>query len=96
MDSPRRSIAKALSWQGIGLVVTVLLGRLFFGSWQAASAFALTGQAVAVVVYVLHERAWARIDWGRVGPADGAPDQAAPISSPASTRSIRATVSSNP
>lgn len=93
MESRARSIAKAISWQGLGLLVTLLLGWLFFGSWRVAGAFALTGQAIALVAYFLHERLWARIGWGRQS-APGA--QAAPIASPASARSIRATVSSTP
>lgn len=64
MDSRARSIAKAISWQILGLIVTALIGWLYTGSLQQAGGFAVTLQLVGFVIYVVHERAWQAVPWG--------------------------------
>ncbi len=65
-DSPRRSIVKALTWQAMGLLVMTAISWLVTGSVSAGGAIAVLGAATGLVTYVLHERFWARIGWGRV------------------------------
>jgi len=38
---------------------------MFTGSLGASSGIALSGAAVGLVSYVLHEKAWSWIAWGR-------------------------------
>lgn len=64
MEARRRTLAKALSWQGVGLLSTTALGWLATGSWSAGGALALSSAALGLVCYVVHERAWARVRWG--------------------------------
>lgn len=66
MESPTRTIAKAVSWQSLGLFSMTLIGYLFTGSVAAAGSLAVVTTLIGAVCYVLHERAWNRISWGRV------------------------------
>jgi uncharacterized membrane protein len=63
-ETPMRSIVKAATWQGLGLVVMTFISWAITGSVTAGSAIALLGMAVGLVTYVLHERLWARVHWG--------------------------------
>ena len=66
MDSNRRTIAKAICWQAMGLIVMTLIGYLFTGSASQGATLALTSAAIGMVTYFLHEKAWARVRWGRL------------------------------
>ena len=65
MDQRRRSIAKALTWQALGLLVMTLLGFVATGSLRTAGGLALSAAAISTVTYILHERIWDHIRWGR-------------------------------
>lgn len=64
-DGLRRSSAKAASWRALASLDTTLLAFLFTGS--VATAVSIGGLEVAtkLVLYVAHERLWARIPFGR-------------------------------
>jgi len=68
MESPTRTIAKAVSWQLLGLLSMTLIGYLFTGSVAAAGSLAVVTTIIGAVCYVLHERLWNRIAWGRIDP----------------------------
>lgn len=68
MESPTRTIAKAVSWQTLGLLSMTLIGYLFTGSVMAAGSLAVVTTVIGAICYVLHERVWNRISWGRVEP----------------------------
>ncbi|MDZ7843082.1 MAG: DUF2061 domain-containing protein [Gammaproteobacteria bacterium] len=68
MESATRTIAKAVSWQLLGLCSMTLIGYLFTGSVAAAGSLAVVTTIFGAVCYVLHERAWNRISWGRCDP----------------------------
>lgn len=65
MDRPIRTLAKSLSWQGIGLISMTAIGFMFTGSVMQGGGIALFSAGLSLIVYVLHERAWARVRWGR-------------------------------
>ncbi|QYO75350.1 DUF2061 domain-containing protein [Devosia salina] len=67
MESPARSIVKAITWQLLGLVTMTALAWLATGSLAAAGGLAISGALSGFVCFILHERLWARISWGR-GP----------------------------
>lgn len=69
MESPRRTIAKAVSWQTLGLFTMAVIGFFFTGSIMAAGSMAIVTTFSGAVCYVLHERAWNRIVWGRIDPS---------------------------
>ena len=60
MDTNKRTIAKALCWQGLGLIVMTIIGYIFTGSVGEGGALALTSAAVGLMNYFLHERLWHR------------------------------------
>ncbi len=64
-ETPLRSIIKALTWQGMGLVVMMLITWLVTGSIAKGGMIAVLGATTGTVTYILHERLWARISWGR-------------------------------
>jgi uncharacterized membrane protein len=66
MDTNKRTIAKALCWQGLGLIVMTIIGYIFTESVGEGGALALTSAAVGLMNYFLHERLWARVRWGRI------------------------------
>ncbi|MAM62297.1 DUF2061 domain-containing protein [Maritimibacter sp. UBA3975] len=66
MDTARRTLAKALTWQLLGLVTTTALGYAATGSLTAGGALALSSALVGFICYAVHERLWSRIRWGRI------------------------------
>lgn len=70
MQHPKRTMAKALTWQTTGLFVMAVLGYLTTGSIRAAGGLALASFATGTVTYFIHERIWDRIHWGCIRPQD--------------------------
>ncbi|WP_319498902.1 DUF2061 domain-containing protein [uncultured Cohaesibacter sp.] len=66
MDSRTRTIAKAISWQLMGLVSMTLVGYLFTRSLTASSGIAIASAIVSFIFYCFHERLWSRVRWGRM------------------------------
>jgi uncharacterized membrane protein len=60
-----RILVKAVTWQLMGLVTMTGVGWALTGSVAAGGAFAALGAAVSLVGYVLHEKLWALVRWGR-------------------------------
>ncbi len=67
-ESPARSIAKAISWRIIASLTTFLIFYFSTGSKVAIEVLtaAVGIEAVSkMLIYYLHERAWANIFWGK-------------------------------
>ncbi|MEZ5681819.1 MAG: DUF2061 domain-containing protein [Erythrobacter sp.] len=72
-EAHSRSFAKALSWRILGSIDTFLLSWLFARDAKIAGAIATTEVLTKMVLYYLHERAWARVHWGtQAHPAEPA------------------------
>lgn len=65
MDSTKRTFTKAIFWQMLGLISMGIVGYGFTGSIRVGGAMALVNAAVGLTFYVVYERLWARIGWGR-------------------------------
>lgn len=65
MDRPHRTLLKAITWQALGLLTMTGIGYAVTGSVSAGGSIAVAGAAAGVVSYVIHERVWGRIRWGR-------------------------------
>ena len=67
-ESPGRSIAKTISWRIVASITTFVIFYYIADGKIALQALSL---AVAIevvakmVIYFVHERAWANIHWGR-------------------------------
>ena len=65
METTRRAIAKAVTWQLMGLVVMTAITYTITGSVAEGGLVAIIGAATGLATYVLHERVWSTIAWGR-------------------------------
>ena len=66
MESRRRSIAKALSWRALAVMITAFVAYLFTDNAAFAMKIGVADSVVKLLVYYLHERAWVRASFGRV------------------------------
>jgi len=65
METRTRSLVKALIWNIIGLASMVLVGFLATGSVALGGAMALINTAIGFTLYLVYERLWSRVRWGR-------------------------------
>jgi uncharacterized membrane protein len=65
MDTMKRSVAKAVSWRALSVCFTVLISWLIVGSLAVAAAIGVVDTAVKLIAYLIHERVWDRIKYGR-------------------------------
>ncbi|WP_027259736.1 DUF2061 domain-containing protein [Leisingera aquimarina] len=65
METRRRSIVKAVVWNILGLATMTLVGLIATGSVKAGGMMALVNTAIGFTIYLIYERAWAKITWGR-------------------------------
>ena len=65
METRTRSLVKALIWNIIGLASMALVGFLATGSVAVGGAMALINTAIGFTLYLLYERFWSRVRWGR-------------------------------
>ena len=66
MESHSRSIIKALSWRVIATVVTFLVAWLITGTLNVAVKIGFLDTLIKLAAYYLHERAWIRLNFGRL------------------------------
>lgn len=59
-----RSFAKAVSWRIAASIDTFIISFFVTGKFSLASAIAAVEVVTKIVIYYLHERAWAAITWG--------------------------------
>lgn len=64
METNLRTIAKAITWQILGLIITGGLALGYTGSVITALSFALSTAASGLAFFFVHERLWARVRWG--------------------------------
>ncbi|RBI74560.1 DUF2061 domain-containing protein [Roseovarius sp. TE539] len=65
METRKRTVVKAFLWNGIGLLVMGLVGLVMTGSALVGGTMALINTGIGLTTYVIYERVWARITWGR-------------------------------
>ena len=64
-EAHTRSFAKAVTWRLTGSLDTFILSFIITGSLKFAGGIAATDLITKIVLYYLHERAWALLPWGR-------------------------------
>ena len=64
MEYPRRSIAKALSWRGVAVLITAMVTWIVTDSVQFVVLIGGMDAVVKLVAYYLHERVWNRVGYG--------------------------------
>jgi len=66
METRRRTLVKAIVWNVIGLSVMSLVGLVMTGSVKVGGTIALVNTIIGLSTYILYERVWSRIAWGRL------------------------------
>ncbi|WP_039017502.1 DUF2061 domain-containing protein [Halocynthiibacter namhaensis] len=66
MDTPKRTWTKAILWQVMGLITMMGVGYFFTGSAMVGGAMALVNTLIGLTAYILFERVWNKINWGRI------------------------------
>lgn len=67
METRQRSVVKAIVWNAIGLIIMTCVGLIATGSATIGGVVALVNTAIGLTLYVVYERIWAGIAWGRNG-----------------------------
>jgi len=70
MDAHHRSIAKAISYRIIAVLITTIVAWCVTTELRFAAAIGLTDGILKFGVYYLHERAWNRVSFGRAKPPE--------------------------
>jgi uncharacterized membrane protein len=65
MESPSRSLAKAISYRVLGSLSTAALVFLFTSDLAVSVGAGLIDSVVKILLYFLHERVWNHISYGR-------------------------------
>ncbi|WP_029375529.1 DUF2061 domain-containing protein [Oceanicola sp. S124] len=65
METTTRSLLKGILWTALGFVTMSLVGLAFTGSLATGGLMALANAGLGLVCYLIYERIWARIAWGR-------------------------------
>lgn len=65
MDSNTRTLAKALTWNALGITVMTVANYPYTGSLLGALRLAVSVSFLGVVSYLIHEKAWNAVRWGR-------------------------------
>ena len=65
METRGRSLVKAVIWNLIGLICMALVGFVATGSFAVGGAMALVNTCLCFTMYMIYERIWARVSWGR-------------------------------
>jgi uncharacterized membrane protein len=68
-ETRRRSVLKSLSWRFLAALITSGVVYALTGKGDFAAKVGLVDTAVKLFIYFLHERAWDRINYGRLPPA---------------------------
>ena len=68
-ETQRRSIAKSISWRVFAAIITTTVVYIMTGKSEFAAKVGAIDTVVKLLIYFLHERAWNRINYGRVPAA---------------------------
>ena len=64
-DNIKRSLLKTISWRIIGTLDTILISWAITGALSLAFSIGFIELVTKMLLYFFHERAWAKIKWGR-------------------------------
>ncbi len=65
-DRPLRSIVKSITWRIVGTIDTITLSYFITGRINVALSIGSVEVVTKMILYFLHERIWAVINWGRM------------------------------
>ena len=62
---PKRSVAKAVTWETFSNLVCLALAYAMFGNFGSCLAFTGICFVVKLILFYYHERIWHQIQWGK-------------------------------
>jgi len=62
---PKRTIAKALTWESFSNLVCFGMAYAVFGNIGGCAVFTLVCFMVKLILFFFHERLWHQFDWGK-------------------------------
>lgn len=65
METRARTLVKSVLWTVIGLIVMAGVGLVFTGSVALGGTMAVVNALLGLGCYLIYERIWAHIAWGR-------------------------------
>jgi uncharacterized membrane protein len=63
--SKKRSLAKALTWRVLAIIVTFASFYFLTGKLDVATTGTILTNSVNFILYYFHERTWNKIGWGK-------------------------------
>jgi uncharacterized membrane protein len=69
-ETRSRSVVKALTWRVLACFITSTVALLLTGQLKFAMEIGLIDTLVKLVFYFAHERAWNKINYGRIVAPD--------------------------
>lgn len=70
METPKRSIAKTISWRAVATIITGVVTYFLTGRLDFAVTVGLADTLVKFFIYYAHERMWTRISYGKIRPLE--------------------------
>ncbi len=64
-DRFSRSLLKSISWRIVGTLDTIIISYFITGQWDFALTIGAVEWVTKMILYVVHERLWDRIQWGK-------------------------------
>ncbi len=65
METRFRSLAKAVCWRMVALVILATVSYIFTRSFKETGLITGVYTVIQIAVYWAHERVWQRVRWGR-------------------------------
>ena len=69
-ETHKRSLAKGISWRVAGSFSTMAIVYILTGDTKLVLGIGAFEIVAKTVFYYLHERAWAKVAWGRIKTLD--------------------------
>jgi len=63
-ETRKRSIAKAINYRLICIIILAIMTYLITGNLTQMTAIVLIFQSIQIFIYYIHKRVWERIKWG--------------------------------
>lgn len=70
LETRRRSVAKSLSWRVLAAIITATVVYAMTGKLRFAAEIGLIDTTTKLLLYFFHERAWNKINYGRLPTPD--------------------------
>ena len=63
-ESKKRSIIKTIIWRIVCVFLTLVISYIFTHSISQSLGITIVGNIASMILYFIHERLWAKINWG--------------------------------